>query len=907
MITSANNDASSNNAAVKPTTEQAAGAVGLNDLNSVLQSFLQAQSATNAQFQSFIKAQSANNEELREWRKEQAEREAKREKEQAEREAKRDAELKELRKEQAERDAKREKEQAEREAKRDAELKELRKEQAERDAKREKEQAERDAKRDAEFKELRKEQAERDAKREKEQIERDAELKGMFSMLMPQNRLSPSNAMRSGGVAGGLRGAVSQVSIDANSLNSTPQKNNVRADQFDRKWYSKLSKDHSDFIIEADLPDALGMVSKDWRKEWDRVSKDAALSVSEVAKKILNAYRRKPEIKRLDHCNASEKVYQTAFDHFATAVNRFASTNSKDGIVGMRWLNSHKTQLHNRGVHGRFPDGSFFTAKSTQDTMWQDVIVAVEIKGSSEAAESDVLRGQIIQGLIDMATDRPRRFSFALSLGNKGEIRVYVCTPDKLYVAPLGNLPLGRGSSGNMLKDRRVVAFILFLYEQTAKDCGFLTENPVPLPGEFALDKIIGIEPLIRRRLLHSSISININSDSEVLGRHRILKGPRTWLYPKCVFNGDNAVFKFQWIPEGDLESTVHKFIEDKGIPHIPELLYAATVTDTQSNRGAPCRGEVMIIEDAGSSVADIFGKAEVSSIYGQMRIVDVFAAYVHTLIAAAKLDENNRFVLHRDVSRGNLMVAAGGQPYVIDWGYGRICDSSTCRSSTPKKIIVGTTIYMGIRILHGRTMRSIVDDLESLFLVFCRCLWDTYGDTRSEDYEELWTKNDRRKVKLLRRVWLESKESMLKPMKERMGIPASLKLLAESMYDLLFPKSASISTLANNTDDPRVAEFKASNWLKAFESVAGDYIAAMPYLGMFKEHVIDNDNDNDNRRDSFISAGGVDHLLFVTPKYPRDNTREEYDPLETPTRSTSAKRPFTGQLDSPNSKSRLH
>ncbi|KAJ2588716.1 hypothetical protein EV177_009373 [Coemansia sp. RSA 1804] len=264
MTTGANNDASSNNAAVKPTTEQAAGAVGLNDLNSVLQSFLQAQSATNAQFQSFIKAQSVNNEELKEWRKEQAEREAKR-----------DAELKELRKEQAERDAKHKEEQIERDAKREKEQAERdakrEKEQAERDAKHEREQAERDAKRDAELKELRKEQA-----------ERDVELRGMFSMLMPQNRLSPSNAMRSGGVAGGLRGAVSQVSIDANSLNSTPQKNNVRADQFDRKWYSKLSKDHSDFIIEADLPDALGMVSKDWRKEWDRVSKDAALSVSEM-------------------------------------------------------------------------------------------------------------------------------------------------------------------------------------------------------------------------------------------------------------------------------------------------------------------------------------------------------------------------------------------------------------------------------------------------------------------------------------------------------------------------------------------------------------------------------------------------------------------------------------------------
>ncbi|KAJ2654618.1 hypothetical protein IWW48_005995, partial [Coemansia sp. RSA 1200] len=95
MTTGANNDVLPNNAAVKPAAEQA-GAVGLNDLTSVLQSFLQGL----------------------------ADRDAKREKEQIERDERRDAEFKEWRKEQAERDAKR-----------DAEFKEWRKEQTERDAK----------------------------------------------------------------------------------------------------------------------------------------------------------------------------------------------------------------------------------------------------------------------------------------------------------------------------------------------------------------------------------------------------------------------------------------------------------------------------------------------------------------------------------------------------------------------------------------------------------------------------------------------------------------------------------------------------------------------------------------------------------------------------------------------------
>ncbi|KAJ2654090.1 hypothetical protein IWW48_006314, partial [Coemansia sp. RSA 1200] len=800
----------------------------------------------------------------------------------------RDAEFKEWRKEQTERDAKR-----------DAEL-------IERDAKREREQIERDAKRDAEL-------IERDAKRDAEQIERDnkqaerdAALNETLRKLVPQNRLSPSSAMQSRSVAGSQRDAVTQHTIGASSFDSTPQKNNLKADQFDRKWYSDLSKSHSSFFKEAHLPVALGMVSKDWRKEWNRINNDAALRASEVAKKILSVYRRKPEIKALDHRKTSEKAYQTAFDHLATAVNRFAPTNPNDGRIGLRWLNSHKTQFSNHGSTGRFPDGSFFTAKSTRGTQWQDLVVVVEIKGSSEAAESDVLRGQIIQGLIDMATDRPRRFSFALSLGHKGEIRVYICTPDQIYVSLLGKLPLGQGSSEHMLNDRRVVLFILFLYEQTAKDCGFLTRDAVPLPGEFSLGKIVGMTSVSHSSLLNSSISINMDSNSEVLGRHRILEGPRTWLYPNCTFNGEKAVFKFQWIPEGDLESTVHQFIVDKGIPHIPKLLFAATVTDSESSRVAPCRGEVMVIEDVGRSVAKIFDDIDSSSIRGQMRVVDVFAAYVHTLIAAAKLDDNNQFVLHRDVSRGNLMVADSGQPYVIDWGCGRICDSNTRRSSASKKVIVGTTIYMGIRILCKRTTRSIVDDLESLFLVYCRCLWDTYGNTKSHHYEHLWKKAKLEMVEIMRKVWLRNEDTLFKCMEIRNDTPASLELLAKKMYGLLFTKPASIDSLADNSDDPRVVGFKASSWLEAFESVVGDNTAAMPYLEMFKEYVVGSDNDNDNRRDSFISAEGVNQLL-VTPQYPKDNTREEYNPPETPTRSTSLKRPLTGSYDSSNSKSRHH
>ncbi|KAJ2653694.1 hypothetical protein IWW48_006393, partial [Coemansia sp. RSA 1200] len=77
MTTSANNDVSINNAAVKPATDQA-GAVGLNDLTSMFHSFLQGLAERDAKRE-----------------KEQIERDEKREKEQIERDEKRDAEFKE--------------------------------------------------------------------------------------------------------------------------------------------------------------------------------------------------------------------------------------------------------------------------------------------------------------------------------------------------------------------------------------------------------------------------------------------------------------------------------------------------------------------------------------------------------------------------------------------------------------------------------------------------------------------------------------------------------------------------------------------------------------------------------------------------------------------------------------------
>ncbi|KAJ2513027.1 hypothetical protein H4217_006556, partial [Coemansia sp. RSA 1939] len=732
-------------------------------------------------------------------------------------------------------------------------------------------QDQRDAKRDNEAKEWREEQARREAKLnnvllnlQEQQGEIRAGIKDMVTMLSPQNRLAYGNtgalcsALRSGSAANNQRADVSWAKSEATSHNGTPQKNIPRPKKFDREWYCQLSKDYKSSCQEVGLSDGLGMISKEWSQAWDNIDNASTLRNSPNAKKILSAYRNNKGVALLNHQSASEPIYQTAFDHLAKAVEQLSLTNSSGESTGLRWVDTHKIRVSGGGNPGRYPDGGFFTAKSAQGTQWHDMVAVIEIKKSKDPADSDNLRGQIMQGLIDMATFRPRRFSFGISLGNGGKIYVYICVPDNIYVALL-----------------------------------------VELPGAFALDKIVGIESDKKDTSMNTSINIRTPSGGEVLGRHRSLEGPRTWIYPSCRFDYQDAVLKFQWIPEGNLESEVHRFVLAKGVPHVPKLLFAAGVSGRQSDRDVPFVGEVLVFENVGNKVSSLFDSAGSSM---EKRVVDIFAAYAHTLIAAARIGKDNRFVLHRDISLGNLMVTHSGQPYIIDWGYGCVCDSSICHRPASGKVIVGTTIYMSIRVLFNKETRSLIDDLESLFLVFCHCLWTTYGNTRNEYYKDLWVKGNKLQVELVRKDWLSSKLSLFKHMEAGTNIPVFYRRLAKGMYDQLFPSRSFISFLEENSNDPRVEKFKSSNWMNLFEK-AVDNTAAMPYLKMLQDYVAA--IENDSRRISFIAekSNNAD-VLVVTPDHDKD-TSEDYNVLESPTQNRGLKRASTSIFRSATAKNR--
>ncbi|KAJ2760963.1 hypothetical protein H4S06_001457 [Coemansia sp. BCRC 34490] len=123
----------------------------------------------------------------------------------------------------------------------------------------------------------------------------------------------------------------------------------------------------------------------------------------------------------------------------------------------------------------------------------------------------------------------------------------------------------------------------IFLHQQLGKDSGYLARHSISLPCGLRLDSIVDTSRGSDNTLPSSTV-VSLNSANGVaggvFGRHRHLKGQRTWSYPAKCYDGKihNTFFKFQWGYDGDFEIDVHQFVLAKSVPNVPKLLYTAIV-----------------------------------------------------------------------------------------------------------------------------------------------------------------------------------------------------------------------------------------------------------------------------------------------------------------------------------------
>ncbi|KAJ2526515.1 hypothetical protein EV175_007642, partial [Coemansia sp. RSA 1933] len=131
----------------------------------------------------------------------------------------------------------------------------------------------------------------------------------------------------------------------------------------------------------------------------------------------------------------------------------------------------------------------------------------------------------------------------------------------------------------------------------------------------------------------------------------------------------------------------------------------------------------------------------------------------------------------------------------------------------------------MGIRVLSNKCDRSLLDDLESLFLVFSFCLWEKYGGglykERDDVFANMWRGALCFEDMISPRIqWLRNHKTYW----GTMGIekcPEHLTKLADGMYDLLFSDlGMDLDDFRIKNDDIRTSRFKAEDWVKLFADV---------------------------------------------------------------------------------------
>ncbi|KAJ2862238.1 hypothetical protein GGI22_002244, partial [Coemansia erecta] len=605
--------------------------------------------------------------------------------------------------------------------------------------------------------------------------------------------------------------------------------------------YSLLAKYNANDIARRDISGILSYINHEWPVAWDDANENNtyASDIEAIREKLATA---NPGTEDIFGKN-KEDVYQDKLNLLMSIIDEHMRIKL-NGKSRLQWKDTHANTMSN----GRKPDGVLAIRNSGAACEWTDVAVSFEVKSDRYGPNALDLRGQVLTNFLDMAYDQPRRYSIAFGISQGGGVNVYLCTLRKVYYNYIGSIPCD-GSADDDIDN--FIRFLLVLYVELPKDhFGFLMKDDQGIYKPFCFGDISGFDQpnqeSSQEGILRTA-KVSVIGDKAFSGRRHIYIGSRSWLYDAQVHPNDmskvkECILKLNWCTSDMAEASVHKRAMDMRVPYTPCLIDSATIPIDACNEYV---GEVLLIERCGQRVSAFLTSSHKNRVH---RIVDIFAGYLHTLLVAADGDEDG-YILHRDISAGNLLVKDDKHPYIIDWGCGLVAKKNQSRTPSTNAII-GTAPFMGIRVLYRTSYRSLLEDLESLFLVLSLCLWNKFGDgqskSRDDNFEKMWrgtlTTED---IIESRAQWLHSHDSYWSTMKIK-DCPDCLTELATGMYDLLFPEGGTfIRKHACKDIDPRITQFKAKNWTKIFRTAADlaidDGYAGFDHVDSLCKYVRDN------------------------------------------------------------------
>ncbi|KAJ2711944.1 hypothetical protein H4R19_003006 [Coemansia spiralis] len=630
------------------------------------------------------------------------------------------------------------------------------------------------------------------------------------------------------------------------TLEATPSKPQSHSRVPCAESYKSLAFENLGNIQETGVDNILDMLGGSWLDAWQSALNCEGIYSDERMEDIAGVYSgRGPAEGAAPGFNA-EDVYQDRLNHLMLAISQFLPARLLGDPAGVRWVDTHANPMPDgRKSNGRKPDGLIVLCDTGDTPQWYHTVAAFELKSDKHGPRDNVLVGQLLSDFRDMAENQPRRRSIGFTVSRDGKMHMYLCTQDHVYHAPVDALP----GTTIETKHHTLVRLLMLVLVQLPTDLGFVVNTSHGMSGKFRAADIPGY--VQESGTVLSDRAVYIRHPEAFSGRHRNAVGPRSWLYRAKVplpddphgqpLHWHNCIFKFHLHRDNHSEATVHKRALDMRVPYVPQLLGSATVNPQDSL----LTGEILLIEDCGEDIGRFYVRNEGPGIAHKM--IDFFAGYVHALLVAAT-GNGTDFILHRDISMGNLMVDR--EPALIDWGCGVVAPCNERRTPAPSEM-VGTAPYMSLRVLCKRPRRSVIDDLESLFLVLTHCLASRHAHKKAtnvslaEQLAKMWEGLlPWDKMASIRKDWLTSETSYWSSL-QIANCPPELESLAKSMYWLLFPGVPSIDDIATSPSDSRVLLFNAQGWVNAFTDAAqlarlqGN--VRLPHLEQLQWYVADN------------------------------------------------------------------
>ncbi|KAJ1675947.1 hypothetical protein EV182_000274 [Spiromyces aspiralis] len=392
--------------------------------------------------------------------------------------------------------------------------------------------------------------------------------------------------------------------------------------------------------------------------------------------------------------------------------------------------------------------------------------LVVEFKQNEDRGDITTKGTQSIYGQLGVYARRvwarqPMRRFVPVLLVHELRVTLFLFTRGKVYRTKIGSAIAGRRSN------EAVVGHLLFLLSGNVSNFGVvlpsMSDNDwaalFSSPCQHLFCQRLGIEvddkAIIRRRRRqqqqqqHQQQPTSPRPDNHPTTSHfevdNVARLSQPDLFGRIAFlargtfvDSDSkrtkAVLKFvrrEVIRQAEGEA--YGVLRWKGVPHVPELLLSGYADEWDSGVL-----ECLVVADVGRSLRDCLID-DVKKRRDPKLLKRVATVVTQCLVAASEAD-----VHHRDISIGNICVDEDGTVRVIDWGCARV-EPETLQAYRKKLMVdfpgdpsllslpdadevageekkhdpfTGTPHFLSVRVLLRYTLRSVVDDIESLLYV---------------------------------------------------------------------------------------------------------------------------------------------------------------------------------------------